>query len=222
MRRISAVLFALALAWDFTRRGGDETFGFFSNWSMLLQFAYFQLPFRSRALAFFHTTAFLCAVCVPFSYLYMLLRDPHIELRRSEQWDLSYSTVIARTVFMHFGPLLLHAIDVTMHQSQIVASYQSKSRRLMVLWAFVSYAALSLVFELYTRGAGGIDEELGGEEGSRNIETDRSLVTLARSQIIVSLLSFGFALYLLTSLILRPAFVKPLRRASAKHHGLSS
>jgi hypothetical protein len=203
IRQTAAICFIATLSWDYCR--APEVLSYFSSWSLFIQFIYFQLPIKSRALAYAHSIAFICANTLPLHYLYMLLWNPQLELNHADSWDISYTTVIIRTILIHFAPVLFHAIDVNIHQQQLIVSYHTKSRRLMILWTLLSYAVLCSVYEL-TCGAS--DDETDNNIGTSIRELNSDLRLRLHGRSLVSFLSFLFAFFLLTMLVLRPAYLR--------------
>lgn len=203
LRSIAAILFASTLAWDYVR-SSETALGKFSSWSLFLQFIYFQLPLKSRALSLIHALAFIVAISGILNYVYKLLLDPQLEINNSIKWDISYSTVILRAVLVNFAPAFVHILDVIFNQNQIILSYQGKSRRVIVLWCLISPLLLLLVFEIIA----GVtmserDENSSFESESRN----QDILPFISNARFVSLVSFLFAFFLLTILILRAAYV---------------
>lgn len=215
LRRLAAVCFAATLAWDYSARY-DYVFGYFSTWSLLLQFIYFQLPNKSRALAFIHSIAFICSTTVPLHYLYALLWDPFIEVNRATDWEVSYSTVIIRSILVHFVPMFFHAVDITTNQALLITTYQWHPRRLMVLWSISSYFLYSFVYDFVNSDNSKIYETVAlparSEDSSVSEFTDSSLDGLVNSRLlnwgklVEPFVFFVFGFFLLTMLILRPAY----------------
>jgi hypothetical protein len=145
IRQIAALTFALTLAWDYFR--APEVLGLFSIWSLGLHFIYFQLPLRSRALAYFQATSFVGANVMLASYSNLLLCKPTLESDHMEQWDMQYSTMVVRAFLINVAPLMFHALDVTANQATLIASYQNKPRALITSWAFFSFGVLSVIYE---------------------------------------------------------------------------
>lgn len=107
---------------------------------------------------------------------------------------------------VHFAPVLCHAVDVTAHQASLVAAYQTKSRRGMVLWSLVSYALLNLLHEV-------VADRFGDDGESDSVAgSDRGEYGW-RARAVMAVAAFGFGFFLLTMLVLRPAYLPPHARA---------
>ena len=202
LRSIAAILFASTLAWDYVR-SSETALGNFSSWSLFLQFIYFQLPLKSRALCLVHALAFITAVSGLLNYVYRLLLDPQLETNNAIKWDIVYNTVILRAVLVNFAPTFVHILDVTTNQNQIISSYQGKSRRVMILWCLISPMLLMFLFEIITS----ITMSERDEESLYNNSKDEGFVPFLSNARLVSLVSFLFAFFLLTMLVLRSAYV---------------
>ena len=204
LRQIAALCFAATLAWDYSSRY-DYLFRFFSTWSLIVQFIYFQLPSKSRALSFAHSLAFICATTVPLQYLYSLLWNPLMEINNAAEWEISYSTVIIRSILVHFVPIFFHAIDITTHQTTLIISYQYHPRRIMVLWSIVSYSLYGFIFDFFNPRS-----SYGDASESISVAVDLSAVEHSESRwpgkILIPTGFFIFSFFLLTMLILRPAY----------------
>ena len=65
-------------------------------WSVLLNFIYFQLPLKSRALAFLHSVAFTSAAVLPVAFLLHLYLYPSYLNMISELWETTLSWSILK------------------------------------------------------------------------------------------------------------------------------
>ena len=201
IRQSAALMCATTLAWDYFR--APEVIELFSFWSLGLHFVYFQLPLRSRALAFFHSSSFVAANVMLASYLFLLMNKPSLELDRMEKWDVSYGTIIVRAFLINALPLLFHSLDITFNQEFITSSYQTKPKKVMVAWSFVSYCLLGVVFDLCCPDS----EEYNNFPGMERKDF------LMRSRMI-SLIVTTFASSILYSMIFRRAYPQKLRSRS--------
>ena len=201
LRQCAALMCATTLAWDYFR--APEVIELFSFWSLGLHFVYFQLPLRSRALAFFHSSSFVAANVMLASYLFLLMSKPSLELDRMEQWDVTYGTIIVRAFLINALPLLFHSLDVTFNQDYIISSYQTKPKKVMVTWAFASYCLLGIIFDLCCPDS----EEYNNFPGIERKDF------LMRSRMI-SLIVTIFAVSILYSTILRRAYPRKSRSKS--------
>lgn len=201
IRQCAALMCATTLAWDYFR--APEVIELFSFWSLGLHFVYFQLPLRSRALAFFHSSSFVAANVMLASYLFLLMSKPSLELDRMEQWDVTYGTIIVRAFLINALPLLFHSLDVTFNQDYIISSYQTKPKKVMVTWAFASYCLLGIIFDLCCPDS----EEYNNFPGIERKDF------LMRSRMI-SLIVTIFAVSILYSTILRRAYPRKSRSKS--------
>jgi len=146
IRQIGALFCAATLAFEYCR---DPSISFesFSNWALFLHFIYFQLPLRSRALAFAHSTSFIGANIIPAMYLHLLVWKPRLELNHMDQWEISWSTILTRSFLMHFAPLLFHGLDIAANQVPLINSYKSKPMRIIYPWTLLSFSLIGFIFE---------------------------------------------------------------------------
>jgi hypothetical protein len=201
LRQAAALSCAFTLAWDYRR--DPDVLGLFSVWTLGLHFIYFQLPLKSRALAYLHAISFTaCGVMLPL-YCHLLMWKPSLETDRMELWDVSFSTIVTRSGLIYFAPVLFHALDVSFNQMTLIASYQMKPRKLMYGWSLASFAVFGLIYNMVYPES----------EETNNIPGIDSRDFLLRCRIL-SILSTGFTFTLLYSLILRRAYPK-------KHRSLS-
>ena len=201
IRQCAALMCATTLAWDYFR--APEVFELFSFWSLGLHFVYFQLPLKSRALAFFHSSSFVAANVMLASYLYLLMNKPSLELDRMETWDVTYGTIVVRAFLIHALPLLFHSLDITFNQDYIISSYHTKPKKVIAVWSFISYFILGIIFDL----------TYPESEETSNIPGMERNEFLWRSRII-SFIATIFAVSILYSTILRRAFPRKLRSRS--------
>ena len=146
IRQSAALMCAGMLAWDYFRDPG--IIGNFSFWALAVHFMYFQLPLRSRALAYLHPTSFIGACLMPIMYGFLLYWTPRLELNHVELWDVAWSTVVARAIIINVAPLLFHVLDIITNQANVVNSYKTKPKKIMMFWSLGSFAALGFIFEL--------------------------------------------------------------------------
>jgi len=200
-RQFAAATCAITLASDYFR--SPEVLELFSIWALAVHFVYFQLPGKSRALAYSHACSFVGAGVGVALYCHLFMWKPTIETDRMELWDVSFSTVVVRAALVHFAPVVFHALDVSFNQQHLIAAYQAKPRKLMYLWAFMSFGALGLVYNVV----------FPENEESTNIPGIDSRDFLYRSRVVTllsTLVSFG----ILWSLVLRRAY--PPRRSRSR------
>lgn len=145
IRQTGAVLCIGTLAWDYCR--DNSTIEEFSNWALFLHFLYFQLPLKSRALAFIHPTSFIGANLIPAMYIYLLLWKPSLEVDHMELWDVNWSTVVTRSVLINFTPLVFHSLDITTNQSNLINSYKTKAKKPMYIWSIISFPIIGFIYE---------------------------------------------------------------------------
>lgn len=146
IRQIAALLCAGTLAWDYFR--DPDVVGNFPVWVLALHFVYFQLPLRSRALAYLHPVSFVGSCLVPIMYLVMCYWSPAVELQHMELWDVAWSTVLIRALLINAAPLLFHTLDITYNESNLVNSYKTKPKKVILLWSVFSFPALGFIFEI--------------------------------------------------------------------------
>jgi len=142
---ISNALGAL-LVWDLYR---DSTrIQDFCSWALIVHFLYFQLPLKSRALAFLHPISFSGAIVIPTLYMYTLIIYPNYEVEHMNAWEMSWKATICRSLMVNLAPLVVHALDISTHQQNLIVSYQSKPEKAQTTWSFVSFFLLELVHEV--------------------------------------------------------------------------
>ena len=195
IRQAGALTFAFTLAWDYCR--DPEVLELFSIWTLGLHFIYFQLPLKSRALAFFHSTSFTAAGVMLASYCHLLMWKPSLETDRMEKWDVPFSTILLRTCLIHFAPILFHSLDISFNQMNLIISYQSKPRKFIYVWSFISFGLLGIVY----------DFTFPDSEEMSNLPGIDFRDFLMRNRII-ALASTLFACSILYSLILRRAYTR--------------
>mmetsp|Transcript_10257 Transcript_10257/g.9927 ORF Transcript_10257/g.9927 Transcript_10257/m.9927 type:complete len:210 (-) Transcript_10257:188-817(-) len=197
LRQFAAVTFATTLAWDYCR--APETIESFSIWSLALHFVYFQLPLKSRALAFFHASSFIAANVNLANYLLLLLYKPSLELDHMELWEISYSTIIVRSFLINAVPLLFHSLDITFDQKYLILSYNTKPKKIICVWSLISYTIFGIIYDLFYP-----------ENEDYNIPGMERRDFIWRSRIITLLVTF-FAFTLLFSMIIEKAHLKKIR-----------
>jgi hypothetical protein len=145
-RQFAALCCAGIFAWDYNRDPG--TLQSFSIWTLIIHFIYFQLPLKSRALSYIHPLSFTGSNVIPLSYIHLLFWKPNFEMDHMEQWDISFKAVVIRSILIHFLPVLFHALDITISQSFLIASYQSQPKKFTLPWSFFSFFLFSFTFDL--------------------------------------------------------------------------
>lgn len=201
LRQFAAVIFATTLAWDYCR--APETVESFSIWSLGLHFIYFQLPLKSRALAFFHASSFIAANVNIANYLFLLLHKPSLETDHMELWDISYSTIIVRSFLINAVPLLLHSLDITFNQKYLISSYQTKPKKVIFTWSLISYSIFGIIYDI----------SYPENEEMNNIPGIERRDYLWRSRIMTVVVTF-FAFSILYSTIIKRAYLRKLRARS--------
>jgi hypothetical protein len=146
VRQTAALLCVGTIAWDYFR--DPAIIGNFSLWALAIHFTYFQLPTKSRALAFMHPVSFIGACLVPVMYAYLLYWNPNMELKHMEVWEVAWTTVLIRAILMNAAPLLFHMIDVQINQAHLISAYRPKPKKLVYAWALCSFPFLGLLFEV--------------------------------------------------------------------------
>lgn len=187
VRGIAAGAFGAILVWD-TYRDWNR-FQDFPTWALAVHFLYFQLPLKSRALAFIHPVSFTGAMVVPALYIYTLVINPNYEVEHMNNWELSWKATVCRALTFNFAPLICHALDVTTHQQYIRVSYQSKPKKVQILWSCIGLFVLEMIHEVvYPVG----EDKLGGS--TRSFGGILKLICIVVS---------GFSFFLLYSLIIK-------------------
>lgn len=206
VRQVAALLCVGTAAWEYCR--APEALEYFSIWILILHFVYFQLPMKSRVVAFFHAPSFIGAGVVPFSYLFLLYWKPNLETDHSNAWDMKLSTLVVRCAMIHFNPILFHSLDVTVNQTNLIAAYQMRPRNFMMLWALFSIPLLGAIHNFLFPPS----EEFSGLNGITTYEFMWGSQIVASSAALV-------AFFLLYMLVLRRAF--SLRRLRSRSFGAS-
>ena len=152
VRKIAAYCCAGTLAWDYYRSLKDSyessSLSSFAIWTLFIHFIYFQLPFRSRAVAYFHPISFTGSYVVPMSYAYLLVCKPSIEEDHMNQWDLSKNAIWTRSFLIHLAPFLFHTLDINANQTTLINIYKAKSKNTIILWSLIAYGLFGLMYLL--------------------------------------------------------------------------
>ncbi len=145
LRYVAALTSAVLLATDYYRN--PFIFTSFSIWILILHFIYFQLPLKSKAMAYFHGVSFIASIVTPCMYVYLLYFHSSIEQEHMEEWNLPPTTIYLRTAAIYVAPIVYHTIEISTCSPIIVASYRNKNLSLVALWTFAFLATLSVVYE---------------------------------------------------------------------------
>jgi hypothetical protein len=78
VRKIAALACAVTLAWEYLK-DSSQLFESLSLWTLVIHFAYFQLPFSSKVLPYLHTWSFIGAAVTPLMNGLLLLWHPLLE-----------------------------------------------------------------------------------------------------------------------------------------------
>jgi hypothetical protein len=138
IRQTSALVLVSTLVWDMFR----EKYRYeaeLATWVLAINFVYFQLPLRSRALAFFHPLAFMTSIVTPTCYLFLMYCNPNYEHQRMNDWDMKWSAMAVRSLLMYAAPLVCHVMDVGSIGTKLVFAYQGKSRKLQIGWCILGF-----------------------------------------------------------------------------------
>lgn len=146
VRQMAALICAGTLAWDYFR--DPEVIGNFALWTLAIHFTYFQLPFKSRALAYIQPVSFIGACLVPIMYIHLWYWNPMLEIKHVETWEVAFSTVAIRAVLVNFLPIVFHILDIMINRTQIIHGFKLKPKKLMLFWSLFSFPMLGLLFEL--------------------------------------------------------------------------
>jgi len=193
VRYAFALLLAATLAWEYLRDANAVSS--LAVWMLLVHFVYFQLPFKSRATAFFHSISFIGAFSIPVLYLYLLYYRPNMEEENMESWNITWDAALLRTFLIHFAPLICHTADLTSNRDSIIQQYRLKPRRLMYVFPAVSFLFLTFIHEFSFPEP----DEATSMDG---ISREKYL----QSNNVISLLSLACAYAVLHQLILKLAF----------------
>lgn len=146
VRRFAALSSAILLATDYYR--DPLIFTSFSIWILIIHFLYFQLPLRSKALAYFHGVSFIASILSPCLYVYLLYFHPGLELEHMKSWNLPSYTIYLRTGAIYFAPALYHFMENVLYNQHIIASYRNKSITVIGAWTIAFLFTLSFIYEL--------------------------------------------------------------------------
>lgn len=144
VRQAAALLLAATVAIEYVR--SVDVLSSFSFWTLFLNFIYFQLPLKSRALAWFHPVTFVASFVTPAQYGLLLFAKPRLEYDRMEIFEISITTVLVRSFLIYLAPLCFHALDIAINRDNLAVSYSLKPRKLMLVWACIGYGMLELAF----------------------------------------------------------------------------
>ena len=89
----------------------------------------FSFAIISRALAFLHPISFTGAIVIPTLYMYTLIIYPNYEVEHMNAWEMSWKATICRALMFNLAPLVVHALDISTHQQNLIVSYQSKPEK---------------------------------------------------------------------------------------------
>lgn len=145
LRKFAAVSSAVLLATDYYR--DPAIFSSFSMWTLILHFIYFQLPVKSRALAYFHGISFVASLTTPCTYLYLLHFRPSLEEEHMHAWQLPSTMIYLRTAAVYIAPLCYHLVEQSLYPEALLASYRYKSLSIIGLWTVACLSTLSFVYE---------------------------------------------------------------------------
>mmetsp|Transcript_28630 Transcript_28630/g.48102 ORF Transcript_28630/g.48102 Transcript_28630/m.48102 type:complete len:207 (-) Transcript_28630:1094-1714(-) len=146
IRQVAALTCAGTLAWDFFL--DPNIYDSFSAWAMLSHFVYFQLPLKSKALAYLHPTSFIGSCLIPPMYIFLIIWNPRLELNNMELWELNWTTIVVRSILINIAPLCFHALDITSNQDNLISSYSTKPKKLMLFWSWSSFVLMGFIFEI--------------------------------------------------------------------------
>jgi diacylglycerol kinase len=194
IRQFAAFSCAATLAWEYFR-DPSSLFQSFSIWALCVQFTYFQVPLRSKALPYLHAMAFIGATLTPCEYGHLLLWKPQLELNNMLTWEVSWSTIVTRSFCIQLAPLLYHTVDITANQVALIHSYRTKSRNTMYIWSLISFVMMGFIYEFVNPNS----------EETRDL-TGISTFDFVRRSKAVSCIALLFSYLILYLLILRRAF----------------
>mmetsp|Transcript_23448 Transcript_23448/g.23646 ORF Transcript_23448/g.23646 Transcript_23448/m.23646 type:complete len:217 (-) Transcript_23448:97-747(-) len=205
IRQIAALIFAITFAWEIFR--DQQNLESFTLWAVALHFVYFQLPLKSRALAFFHPISFVGALCKPIKLIFLLYHKQDLFQTQMELWEITWTSVILRCMLIYGFPLLSHSLDLSVNQSYLIQSYQTKPKKFQIIWSFSSFFLFGLVFDFFVP-SNYEDQDLEGIT-PLSFSRQKKILILA-----VSSIAFG----ILYSVVLRKAYstsnALPSRRGS--------
>ncbi len=182
-----ALVFAITLSWDYIRSGeqGCQSIEQFGSWNLFINFLYFQLPKRSRAVPFLHSLSFVGSVVsiLIYPYLFYVIDPnlPNIQYNYSsldkEKENLSFiytsmsvREIIARVTIFYIMPVLCHITELYNNREVLVWAYSSRGWRLIHIWVAFAYPLLGFIYECTFPEAGGEVEPLLMQQRRKDID----------------------------------------------------
>jgi hypothetical protein len=206
IRQLASLTFAGTLAWDYIR--SPDILSFFSTWTLVLHFTYFQLPLQSRAIPYFHSLSFVGANVIPVLYLFLILCKPKLEVEHMDMWELQWHTVITRAILIHLAPLIFHALDLASNQTKLVSSYHGITKKLIYTWTCIAFGIFAILHD-FTFPNG---DEVPDLQGISKLE-------FMRSNKFVFFTANSFAVVLLHFLIFRKSIKRSASFVRRNSHG---
>lgn len=161
IRQTSALILVSALVWD-TFREKEQFTSELASWTVAANFIYFQLPLKSRALAFFHPLAFVSSIVTPACYVFHCYLNPQYEKLRMDDWGVKWGVMLMRGLLFYALPLFFHAIDISAIRSKLIFAYQGKSRKLQIAWCILGFFCMDLAHQFMASSGGGEGLLTGG------------------------------------------------------------
>lgn len=207
IRQLAALIFAIAFAWEVFR--DQQNLECFTTWVLALHFIYFQLPLKSRAISFLHPISFVGAFCTAIELSIHFLYKLNFIQNQVELWEISLGAAIIRTALIYCIPLLCHFVDMTIHSSFIVQSYQTKPKKFQMMWSFLSFLAFGFVFEFfYPNNSSSDEQDIQGITPT----------TFSRLRKLTSVIGSIVALLVLSASILKRAYPQNANQTIRSNH----
>lgn len=204
LRYAAALVTAGTIAWDFAR-DSNVLLGF-SMWNLIIHFVYFQLPSKSRAVAYFHSLSFTGSLLIPLMYLYLLHFNPALESDHMETWNISWDEAVIRSFAVHFAPLVFHTLDMIYNRHQLILQYRTKPMKFIYVWSMTSFLLLGFIYEFCFPYS---------EETDRLQGITRESFVLSNKLMAIPFLLIAYGV--LYFIILRPSFVNSPQTRSSNH-----
>jgi fumarate reductase subunit D len=183
-----ALVFAITLSWDYIRSGeqGCQSIEQFGSWNLFINFLYFQLPKRSRAVPFLHSLSFVGSVVSIMIYPYLFyVIDPNLPNiqydyssldKEKEKLSFIYTSmtvreIIARVTIFYIVPVFCHIMELHNNREVLVWAYSSRGWRLIHTWVAFAYPLLGFIYECTFPEAGGEVEPLQQQRKDIDLHT---------------------------------------------------
>jgi len=143
VRQMSAIILASTIAFDVFR--DSELLSTLPLWTLAINFLYFQLPIRSRALATMHPIALTTSFCSAASYILVLVYQPNFEANRAQDWEIRMMEAVCRSAIVYGAPVIMHAVDLLKMNDNLIRSYALIPRDIQIPWSVLSLFIIEVI-----------------------------------------------------------------------------